>query len=454
MKRTYTWKLAFSFCLILVLFSAGIVLCEQYQEKKYKTEAMENRLDDYTEIIYKYFYAQAGEQAFKMDGLFSIFPNNLRVTFIDSVGKVWYDNQLNLSSVIENHAGRPEIQEAMATGKGSHIRMSASIHKEYLYYAKHLGDWYIRVALPYDIEIKDFLNPDNVFLYYLLLLLACCILFNYYTAVRFGKTIQQLRDYSNAITHNLAMNDAPHFPDDEIGEISKHIAEDHRHLKQELTGNIAHELRTPVTGIRGYLETILNNNLGREKEHEFVNKAYEQILMLSELIRDMSLLSKINESPGSFQLKPVHLQQIIDRVTSDLSDALREKNISILSIVSSDLMVLGNETLMYSVFRNLIDNAINYAGENITVYIKQYNREGKLAYFSFSDNGVGIKDERHLSRLFERFYRVEEGRSRDTGGSGLGLSIVKNVIIFHGGTISVKNRNTGGLEFLFSLQVT
>ncbi|MDR1526813.1 MAG: hypothetical protein LBS46_03970 [Dysgonamonadaceae bacterium] len=452
MKQTYTWKLTFSFCLILVLFSAGIILCEQYQEKKYKTEAMEDRLDDYTEIIHKYIRMHSGEPVLDMEDLLSVLPAHLRFTWIDNSGKVLYDNQLNINSPVESHADRPEIREAAKTGKGSDIRVSASTTKEYLYYAKHLGNRYIRVALPYDIEVKHFLNPDNVFLYYLLLLLSFSILFMYYTAVRFGKTIRQLRDYSNAITHNLSVH-TPHFPDDEIGEISKHIAEDHRHLKQELTGNIAHELRTPVTGIRGYLETILYNHLDRKKEHEFVGKAYEQILTLSELIRDMSLLSKINESPGSFQLKPIILQPIIEKVTTDLDEALREKNIVIFSTVPSGLAVLGNENLLYSVFRNLIDNVINYAGENTTIQIRQYDQEGKFAFFSFSDNGTGIKDERHLPRLFERFYRVEEGRSRDTGGSGLGLSIVKNVIIFHGGTISVKNLDTGGLEFLFSLQV-
>jgi signal transduction histidine kinase len=132
---------------------------------------------------------------------------------------------------------------------------------------------------------------------------------------------------------------------------------------------------------------------------------------------------------------------------------LEAKEIQVHSSLAPDLLVSGNENLLYSVFRNLIDNVINYAGENTTVQIKQYNQEDKFAYISFSDNGVGIKDQKHLSRLFERFYRVEEGRSRDTGGSGLGLSIVKNVILFHGGTISVRNVPAGGLEFLFSLPV-
>ncbi len=201
------------------------------------------------------------------------------------------------------------------------------------------------------------------------------------------------------------------------------------------------------------METILDNQLPPEKEKEFISKAYEQIISLSDLIRDMSLLSKINENPDAFHFKPVKLHQLIDKVKSDLNDSLAEKDILIHSLISNDLIIFGNENLIYSIFRNLIDNVINHAGESVTITISQYNQEGRFAYFSFADNGKGIDDENHLTRLFERFYRVNEGRTRETGGSGLGLSIVKNAVEFHGGMISVKNNPDGGLEFLFSLPV-
>ncbi|MDR0427263.1 MAG: two-component sensor histidine kinase, partial [Dysgonamonadaceae bacterium] len=229
-------------------------------------------------------------------------------------------------------------------------------------------------------------------------------------------------------------------------------AEKNKILKREMTGNIAHELRTPVAGIRGYLETVLENNLDKTKESEFIKKAYEQTITLSELIRDMSLLTKIDEaSADTFQFRPIHFRNLIDRVKKDLNQQLEDKDIIIHSTISDDLTLFGNENLIYSIFRNLTDNVINYAGESITISINQYNPDDRFAYFSFSDNGVGIREERHLTRLFERFYRVTEGRSRETGGSGLGLSIVKNAVEFHGGNISVKNRTTGGLEFLFNL---
>jgi signal transduction histidine kinase len=451
MKPNYTLRLASSFCLILVLFSAGIILGEQRQERTLKTEALTGQLNNYADLVLRYLRAHPRPSPDDLQPLHNLLPPNLRLTLIDLDGQVQYDDRLDPNNPLDNHADRPEIRAAALDGTGSDIRRSATTGQEYLYYAKRVDQQFIRVALPYDIEIKQFLHPDNVFLYLLLGLLLLGLLFMYYTASRFGKTIRQLKEYAASTARNLPVG-PPHFPDDEIGEIGKHIAADHRHLKQELTGNIAHELRTPVTGIRGYLETILNNRLDREKEHEFVGKAHEQILTLSELIRDMSLLSKIHESPNSFQLKPIHLPRVIEKVTADLERELLAGPTRVCSDIPADCCVLGNESLLYSVFRNLLDNAIRYAGEGASVHIQLLGIQDKLLLFSFSDNGIGVKDDRHLPRLFERFYRVDEGRSRDTGGSGLGLSIVKNVILFHGGSISVRNLPSGGLEFRFLLR--
>jgi signal transduction histidine kinase len=571
MKQSFTRKLALRFCLILVIFSLSLLIIELPREKNHKREIMEERLDAYADIIYPCLF-QNGFGTADSDSLPRLFPDSLRITIIDNSGKVLYDNCLADLSQTENHAGRPEIRKAAKTGKGSDIRFSASMKTPYLYYAKHLESSYIRLALPYNPQIRRLLKPDGAFVYYLLLLSALGIAFINYTARRFGRTIKRLSDYSTAINKNLPA-DMPNFPDDETGTVSRQIAEDYRRLKEsevklslehqkllmhiqssaegicfftsdrkvafynglflqylnvlsdritinsaaildekvfsdviaflderkgrdffetsfhkqgkfftervnvfddqsfeivlndstrqeqnkllkrDLTGNIAHELRTPVTGIRGYLETILDNRLNRGKEREFVSKAYEQIITLSELIRDMTLLSKISESPDTFRFKQIVLQDIIQKVKSDLDEVLRAKNITIRSAIPRDLRVLGNESLLYSVFRNLIDNVAGHAGESLSIEIRQYNKEGNLAYFSFADNGAGVKNEKHLSRLFERFYRIEEGRTRDTGGSGLGLSIVKNGIAFHGGSISVKNRLGGGLEFLFTLPV-
>lgn len=234
-----------------------------------------------------------------------------------------------------------------------------------------------------------------------------------------------------------------------INDITK--KEKRRLLKQEIIGNITHELKTPVAGIRGCLETVLDNSLEYEKEKYFIRKAYEKTMLLSELIGDMSLLTKIEAAPQSFVKKSVKIYDLLVELNADLEISLQEKNIKFNSYISENVIINGNRNLLYAIFRNLTDNVICYAGNNVDIEITVYNEDKDFYYFLFVDNGVGIQNEQHLNRLFERFYRSEEGRTRDTGGSGLGLSIVKNAIMFHRGTISVKNKITGGLEFLFNL---
>ena len=221
-------------------------------------------------------------------------------------------------------------------------------------------------------------------------------------------------------------------------------------LKHQLTENIAHELKTPVSSIKGYLETILNNNLDIHKKSEFIQKAFSQTCRLADLIEDISLLTKIEEAGNLYKIENINLSHIIKEVIDDLQLKFKENNLKINIIVPENLQLNGNSILIYSVFRNLLDNTIAYAGKNITVRIEKYMEDSQYFYFSFSDTGTGVP-EQDLTRLFERFYRVDKGRDRKSGGTGLGLAIVKNAVLFHKGDISVKNLPEGGLEFLFTL---
>jgi len=222
-------------------------------------------------------------------------------------------------------------------------------------------------------------------------------------------------------------------------------------MKQQITSNISHELKTPIASVKGYLETVLNNpELDQPKQLYFIEKAYNQSERLTQLVNDIALLNKIEEYSELYIREKVQIKKVINEAIESFSDQIRQKVIQVVCSIEDDVIVNANYSLMFSVFRNLMENSVNYGGENIIISITKYHDDSAFYYFSFSDNGSGVEEE-HLSRLFERFYRVDSGRSRKEGGTGLGLAIVKNAIISFKGEISARKRKGGGLEFLFSL---
>ena len=228
--------------------------------------------------------------------------------------------------------------------------------------------------------------------------------------------------------------------------------EERARLKRQLTQNVAHELKTPVSSIQGYLETIISNpNISQENLRTFLERSYAQSNRLTLLLRDISVLTRMDEAPEMVEKETVNLSRIVENILNEVALGLEEKQIRVVNLLPQDLIITGSSSLLYSIFRNLTDNAIAYAGIGIQITINCFREDEKFYYFSFADTGVGVPEE-HLNRLFERFYRVDKGRSRKLGGTGLGLAIVKNAVLFHGGTIFAKNAPTGGLEFVFTLQ--
>ena len=235
-----------------------------------------------------------------------------------------------------------------------------------------------------------------------------------------------------------------------INDISRQ--EEESRMKRQLTQNVSHELKTPVSSIQGYLETILSNpDLSPDKRQFFLERCYSQSTRLTGLLRDISGLNRLDEASEMFDLTEVNITKLIAEIQKECSQDMEEKHITSEIILPGDPTVFGNNSLLYSIFRNLYDNAIAYAGENIKITVNCYKEDPKYYYFSFSDNGVGIPEE-HINRIFERFYRVDKGRSRKIGGTGLGLSIVKNGVNFHKGQISAKSSPGKGVTFFFTLK--
>ncbi|MGL5789569.1 MAG: sensor histidine kinase [Bacteroidales bacterium] len=228
--------------------------------------------------------------------------------------------------------------------------------------------------------------------------------------------------------------------------------EEQNRLKRQLTQNISHELKTPVSSIKGYLETILEtDNIPEEKLRFFLERCFVQATRLGDLLTDISVLTRLDEAGSLFDRQPINIHTLVSDIYKDSMQALEVKNDVFIMQIPETCKIKGNHSLLYSIFRNLLDNAIAYAGEGIHIQVQCYREDEEFYYFSFSDSGLGVSAE-HLNRIFERFYRVDKGRSRKLGGTGLGLAIVKNAVLFHQGEISARKHSSGGLEILFSLR--
>ena len=188
-------------------------------------------------------------------------------------------------------------------------------------------------------------------------------------------------------------------------------------LKRQLTQNISHELKTPVSSIQGFMETIINNpGMDPDKREFFIERCHAQAIRLSYLLQDISMLNKLDEGSGIFDRDDINLNDVIQNVLKDVSLELEEKNITTEVNLPCNATIKRHMSLLYSIFRNLVDNTLHYAGCNISIQINCFRVDNEFLHFSYADTGIGV-DSKHLNHLFERFYRVDKGRSRKLGGT-------------------------------------
>lgn len=464
-------KLFYSVIAVFLTLLICFMLYQFQREKYYKEALMNMRLIEYNDNIHSQILKYG-----TIDSLTII--ETYRVTIFDLEGNVLFDSKGTELAKSINHKNRQEVQDAIQKGMGYDVHRHSEVTDEaYFYTAKRYDNYLIRSSISYNVSQMKGLKIDATFIWITLIVALILAIVFYQVTRRLGENINKLNDFAMRADRDEVLEETIRFPLNELGEISQHIVqiynrlmttkkelekekdlvaqnqEEKTRIKRQLTQNIAHELKTPVSSIQGYLETIINNkDLSNEKKDAFIDRCYQQSTRLATLLHDISNLTQLDEATEMIDVENIDISEIVTTILKDVSLNLQKKNISVkTNIQDQHIEIIGNESLIYSVFRNLIDNAIAYAGENIEVVIDCYKEDKQNYYFSFSDNGIGVGEE-HLPYLFERFYRVDKGRSRKMGGTGLGLAVVKNAILFHGGTISAKKHYGGGLEFLFSLR--
>lgn len=474
MRISVGTKLYMSVLSVFLVFAVAFIVFQQTREKQFKVDTLNLKLQDYNSHMDEYLrlFPDRSEQALDRYVKSHYIPH-LRVTLISLSGKVMYDSELKDYSHVANHASRPEIVSALHNGAGSTVeRNSKTLKGDFFYSATCFpkDSLIIRSALPYTSDLSKSLKADQHYIWFAVATMLLLTIILYRFTRRLGDNIQRLRTFASRADHgeSLDTEDLVGFPSDELGEIAERIIKIYKRLqttrqeqdilKRQLTQNIAHELKTPVASIQGYLETILDNpNINDSMREQFLKRCYAQSQRLTSLLQDISTLNRMDDAPDMIGTEDVNISEIVANIQKETALQLQQKQMSFVNKLPNDVMVKGSPSLIYSVFRNLTDNAIAYAGTGTTITltaqpIENIDEEMKSPkwQFTFSDNGVGVPVE-HLPRLFERFYRVDKGRSRKMGGTGLGLAIVKNAVLLHGGTIRVVNNFNGGLRFDFTL---
>lgn len=456
-KFSFHHKVLISLLALCWALVTVFTIFQYHREKIFRAELMNMELQMHNDRIIDDM--ETGEDIASVASRIRTPVPHLRLTLIDKNGNVIYDNNDRTPFPETNHNNRPEVVKARKNGSGYSVdRHSQSDDTDYFYSATLLPNGSIvRSAAPYDHILRDFLNADGSFLWIMLAVTIAVSIAGYLIARRITTSISNLNSFAEKAEKGERIYEDWAFPHDELGNIASNIVKlyvqrDQRHqeaimqerdkirLKKQLTNNINHELKTPVASIKICADLLRDHpELPDSKKIEFINQIHYNTLRLTSLLEDVSSITRMDDGANVIKKERINLRELIDNVTE--SDRLRTDMSIHLDI--PDIEISGNRQLIESVFRNLMDNAIAYSG-GTEIWITA-DEKGN---FIFRDNGRGISEE-HLPHIFERFYRIDKGRSREKGGTGLGLAIVKNAIAIHGGSIRVSNDR--GLRFDFKL---
>jgi two-component system phosphate regulon sensor histidine kinase PhoR len=224
-------------------------------------------------------------------------------------------------------------------------------------------------------------------------------------------------------------------------------------IRRDFVANVSHELRTPLTAVRGYVEALSEGDASPEETRRFLDIIARHSERMERLVKDLLRLARLDARQETLDRADCDTRSLIQGVVTDIVSIVEARRQSVDVVIEPEAKVVRVDPVkLHDALRNLIANAATYSPEDTTITVEAASRGNRIS-LSVSDEGPGIPDA-DLSRVFERFYRVDKSRVRDPGGTGLGLAIVKHLVELHGGEVHVENRPEGGARFVISMPAT
>lgn len=470
---SYQWQLFIPLVTTLWIFIFSVAIWQYTREKEYRKNEIDSQLDLVTNRI------------------LAAYDNDVDPTqFVDFVCRYYRDNPLyDLLRVsvykdgeLTRSWGEPigVTDGERAIGHGFAIPTDedpVESDRHYFYYKSMWSDDHkvaVYTALPFDTDIIGASMPSNAIFLTMIIVGIIMTAIAYVSTRYFGKNIRNLRSIANQAANDPEFIPQMNIPHDELGDITRqiifiynerlramerqrkehavamHAIEEKALAKRQMSNNINHELRTPIGVIKGYLDTILENpDMDESSRTHFLKKASEHVDRLVNLIADVSAITRLEEGAGVISTEEINYHDLVFTIANDLEESKTMGDMTLSFDIPLDCSVEGNFNLLSNMILNLCKNSAAYS-KGTRCELVLTDSDSDFHYFEFRDDGTGVSEE-HLPHLFDRFYRIDSGRSRKAGGTGLGLPIVQNTILAHGGKIEVFNGKLGGLAFRFSI---
>ncbi|MDE6555984.1 MAG: HAMP domain-containing histidine kinase [Duncaniella sp.] len=472
----YHWQLFLPIAVALCIVFSFIIWYQYKREADYRSEVLTDQLELISNHILRAYHEDQTLRPFNQF-ISSYFKDTkydgVRLSVYKEDGLLRYSYGIPLPFDIDKAEG---IRTIHATNGDLPVVNDEDEEKPYIVAHTYSDDGMIKViaAMPFNETVDDAVEIDST----VWLIIGLCILvtlaLTYWVTHRLTRSVTLLKEFANRAATGASFEDVDKFPQNELGEISReivslyrerenairlikkerlvtiHAIEEKGRVMRQMTNNINHEIKTPVGIIRGYLESILSDeNMDEATRRRFLERMLSNVERLSTLLNDVSTMTRLENGSDKIAVTRIDMHDLVYQIDYDLPATNIAGSMKFSFDIPLECYVAGNQGLLHGMICGLIKNAAMYSqGKHIGLNLLSENDHFYM--FAFWDDGVGVGEE-HLTHLFERFYRVDTGRSRKMGGTGLGLPIVKSTITTLGGTISVHNRSAGGLEFIFSL---